>query len=309
MKLLQSSPSTASPQGAVVVTGASSGIGRACALHLDQAGYRVFATVRQEQDAVALRRDASDRLTPVMMDVTEDASVATAAAAVAEAVGPRGLVGLVNNAGVGLPGPIELIAVGDLRRQFEINLFGLVRVTQAYLPLIRQARGRIINIGSVGGRLTIPFGGALCASKYALEAINDALRMELTSWGIHVVLVAPAGIATPAVNRLLEDGDAAIARFSPAGRQHYERSFRAFLATSVARERKGSSPDVVAGAVLKALTARTPRTRYPVGADATALTWLPRLLPAGGLDRLRFHLFGLPGRFGGEADPALPDGG
>jgi len=194
--------------------------------------------------------------------------------------------------GGGPPRPIELIAVGDLRRQFEINLFGLVRVTQAYLPLIRQAQGRIINIGSVGGRLTIPFGGALCISKYALEAINDALRKELTPWGIHVVLVAPAGIATPAVNRLLDDGDAAIARFSPEGRQHYERSFRAFLASSVVRERKGSSPDVVARAVLKALT---------------ALTWLPRLLPARGLDRLRFHLFGLPGRFGGEANSASRD--
>lgn len=286
----------------VVVTGASSGIGRACALELDRAGYHVFATVRQEKDAESLRQAASEHLTPVMMDVTNESSVASAAVAVAEAVGGIGLAGLVNNAGVGVPGPIELIATDDLRRQFEINVFGQVRVTQAFLPLIRLARGRIINIGSVGGQLTIPFGGALCSSKYALEAINDALRMELHPWGIHVVLVAPAGISTPAVDRLLQDGEAAVGRFSLEGRRRYEQSFRTFLNTAVAREKKGSQPEVVARAVLTALTARRPRTRYPVGADATALTWLPRLLPTRWLDRVRFRLFGLPRKFGSQTD-------
>ncbi len=204
------------PQAAVVVTGASSGIGRACALELDKAGYRVFATVRQTKDAESLRQAASEYLAPVMMDVTGEGSVAAA--------------------GVAVPGPIELIALDDLRRQFEINLFGQVRVTQAFLPLLRQARGRIINIGSVGGQIAIPFAGALCASKYALEAINDALRMELYPWGIHVVLIAPAGISTPSVDRLLQDGEAALGRFAPEGRRRYEESFRTFLATSVARE-------------------------------------------------------------------------
>jgi NAD(P)-dependent dehydrogenase (short-subunit alcohol dehydrogenase family) len=273
-------------------------------LHLDQAGYRVFATVRQEKDAESLRQAASDRLTTVMMDVTEEGSVARAAVAVAEAVGGVGLAGLVNNAGVGLPGPIELIPPHDLGRQFDINVLGPVRVTQAFLPLIRRVRGRIINIGSVGGQITIPFGGALCASKYAMEAINDAMRMELYSWGIHVILVAPAGISTPAVDRLLQDGEAAIERFSPEGRRRYEHPFRRFLTTAVAREKKGSPPEVVARVVLRALTARTPRTRYPVGADATALTWLPRLLPTRWLDQVRFKLFGLPRRFGSQTDPA-----
>jgi NAD(P)-dependent dehydrogenase (short-subunit alcohol dehydrogenase family) len=151
------------PQAAVVVTGAASGLGRACALALDTAGYRVFATVRQEKAAESLRQAASAHLAPVMMDVTDEGAVAAAAAAVAEAIGGTGLAGLVNNAGGGVPGPIELIAPDDLRRQFEINVFGQVRVTQAFLPLLRQARGRIIHIGSVGGQITIPFGGALCA--------------------------------------------------------------------------------------------------------------------------------------------------
>lgn len=290
-------------RAAVVVTGASSGIGRACALELAQAGFRVFASVRQDKDAAALRQAASEHLSPVKLDVTDEDSIVAAVAAVSQAVGTAGLAGLVNNAGVGVPGPLELIPVDDLRRQFEINVHGQVRVTQAFLPLLRQARGRIINIGSVGGQITIPFGGALCASKYAMEAINDALRMELHPWGIHVVLVAPAGIATPAVDRLLQDGEAAIQRFSAEGRQHYEQSFRSFLTAAVAREKKGSPPEVVARTVLKALTARKPRTRYPVGADAIPLTWLPRLLPTRWLDRIRFKLFGLPRDFG-QANPA-----
>jgi NAD(P)-dependent dehydrogenase (short-subunit alcohol dehydrogenase family) len=285
-------------RSAVVVTGASSGIGRACALALDRAGYRVFATIRRDPDAEALRQAASERLTPVRMDVTDAASIEAAIAEVAGAVGEAGLGGLVNNAGVGVPGPIELISAETLRRQFEVNLFGPVLVTQACLPLLRRARGRIINIGSVGGRITIPFGGALCASKYALEAVNDALRMELHPFGIHVVLVAPAGIASPAADRLHLDGEAAIAGYSEEGRHLYARSFRAFLTAAVAREKKGSSPEVVARVVLEALSAPTPRTRYTVGADAVPLSLMPRLLPARWLDQVRFRLFGLPRRFG-----------
>jgi len=184
-------------------------------------------------------------------------------------------------------------------------VIGQVRVTQALLPLIRQGRGRIINIGSVGGQVTIPFGGVLCASEYALEAVDDALRKELYPWGIHVVLVAPAGISTPAVDKLRDDGEAALRRFSPEGRRHYEESFRAFLSRSVAREKRGSPPEVVARAVLTALTPPRPRTRYAVGADATRLTWLPRLLPTRWLDWLRFKLFGLPRTFGSGDDRAV----
>ena len=276
-------------------------------LELDRAGYRVFASVRRERDAESLRQAGSGCLIPVLMDVTEEGSVASAANVVAQAVGAPGLAGLVNNAGVGVPGPIELIAPDDLGRQFAINVFGQVRVTQAFLPLVRKARGRIVNIGSVGGQITIPFGGALCASKYALESINDALRMELYPWGIHVILIAPAGISTPAVDKMLQEGEAALQRFSPEGLQLYGQAFRAFLTTAVAREKKGSPPEVVARAVLKALSVRKPRTRYPVGADATVLTWMPRLLPTRWLDQIRFKLFGLARKFGGREDSPRPD--
>jgi NAD(P)-dependent dehydrogenase (short-subunit alcohol dehydrogenase family) len=289
-------------RNAVVVTGASSGIGQACALKLDRAGYQVFATVRKEKDAESLRQAASEYLTPIFMDVTDEASIAAATNTVAQAVGEAGLAGLVNNAGVGVPGPIEYIAADDLRRQFEINVFGQVRVTQTFLPLIRQAQGRIINIGSVGGKITMPFGGALCASKYAVEAINDALRLELYPWGIHVILIAPASIITPAVDHLVSDSEAVIQHFSPEGRQLYEQTFKNFVKTAVAREKKGSPPEVVAQTVLKALTAKTPKTRYPAGADARTLTLLPQILPTRWLDKIRFKLFDLPQQFGIWAD-------
>jgi NAD(P)-dependent dehydrogenase (short-subunit alcohol dehydrogenase family) len=289
-------------RGAVVVTGASSGIGRACALELDRAGYQVFATVRKEKDAESLRHAASEYLTPIFMDVTDGASIAAATNTVAQAVGEAGLAGLVNNAGVGVPGPIEHIAADDLRRQFEINVFGQVRVTHAFLPLIRQAQGRIINIGSVVGKITMPFYGALCASKYAVEAINDALRLELYPWGIHVILVAPASIITPAVDHLVHDSEAIIRQFPPEGHQHYEQTFRNFVNATVAREKKGSPPEVVAQTVLQALTVKTPKTRYPVGEDAKILTLMPRILPTRWLDKIRFKLFGLPQQFGIWAD-------
>ncbi|MCB0211463.1 MAG: SDR family oxidoreductase [Anaerolineae bacterium] len=289
-------------RNAVVVTGASSGIGRACALELDKAGYEVFATVRKEEDAEALRQAASEYLTPIFMDVTNETSIAVAVNIVTEAVGETGLVGLVNNAGVGVPGPIEYITADGLRRQFEINVFGQVRVTQAFLPLIRQAQGRIINIGSVGGKITMPFGGALCASKHAMEAITDALRLELYPWGVHVVLVAPASIATPAVDRLLHDSEDTIRQLPPTGRQRYEQSFRNFVKTAVAREKKGSPPEVVAQTVLKALTVETPKTRYSVGAHAGVLTVMPQILPTRWLDKIRFKLFGLPQQFGIQAN-------
>ena len=146
--------------GAVLVTGASSGMGKACVLLLDQAGYTVFAGVRKERDAHMLKQAASSRLTPVILDVTDDRTIAEAFQLIRETVGAAGLVGLVNNAGVGVTAPMELVPLEEVRRQFDINVIGQVAVIQAFLPLIRAAHGRIINVGSVGGKITIPFGGS-----------------------------------------------------------------------------------------------------------------------------------------------------
>jgi len=285
-------------KGAVVVTGTSTGIGRACALALDAQGFRVFAGVRKEEDAAALLRVGSDRLTPVFVDVTDAASIAAAGGTVARAVGDAGLAGLVNNAGVGIVGPLEYLPPEDLRRQLDVNVVGQLAVTQAFLPLLHRGRGRVVNIGSVGGKLALPFGGALCASKYALEALTDALRLELRPWGIHVCLVEPGSIHTEAVDKTLGQGERTAEALARDGHDWYADALRRFATVAAKRERDGSPPSVVAAAVVHALTADAPRTRYPVGAHARLLTTLPRVLPNRALDAVRMRLFGLPRAFG-----------
>jgi NAD(P)-dependent dehydrogenase (short-subunit alcohol dehydrogenase family) len=277
--------------GAILVTGASSGMGKACALRLDQAGYTVFAGVRRERDAHMLKQEASSRLIPMILDVTDHHTIAATAQMIRETVGTAGLVGLVNNAGVGVTAPIELVPLEELRRQFDINVIGQVAVIQAFLPLIRSAQGRIINVGSVGGKITIPFGGPLCSSKYALESINDALRMELRPWGIHVVLVAPGNVRTPAVDKLVVDSKVMLNRFSPEGRARYATSYSAFVQSLLKQEEEGIVPEVMAETVYRALTAHTPRTRYPVGPKSRLLPLLAAWLPARALDVVRTRLF------------------
>jgi NAD(P)-dependent dehydrogenase (short-subunit alcohol dehydrogenase family) len=293
--------------GAVVITGASSGIGRACARMLDRHGFQVFAGVRKEQDAQSLAAEASERLTPLLIDVTDAASIAQAVARVQASVGAAGLAGLVNNAGIGVSGPIEYLPLDDLHMQFDVNVFGQIAVIQRFLPLLRQAGGRIVNIGSVGDRITIPFGGALCASKSALASLNDALRMELRPWGLHVCLIEPATIATPAADKVQAASEALIAQLPPEGAQRYAGIFRAFTRRVVEQEAHGSSPEVVAAQVLRALTAARPRTRYLVGKNSTLLSVLAWLMPERLLDQLRLRLFGLPTASGALDTAPAPD--
>src|SRR6266568_4897165 len=165
-----------STPGSVVVTGASTGIGEACALRLDRRGFRVFAGVRREVDGGALKQKASSRLTPILLDVTDASSIKSAAAAVVAALGEEGLSGLVNNAGIAIAGPLEFLPIDELRRQFEVNVIGQIAVTQAFLPLLRKGHGRIVNMGSIAGKSALPFTGPYCASKFALEALTDSLR-------------------------------------------------------------------------------------------------------------------------------------
>lgn len=281
--------------GAVLVTGASSGMGKACALRLAQAGYTVFAGVRKERDVQMFKQTGFPRLIPVILDVTDGQTIADAFRMIRETVGAAGLVGLVNNAGVGVTAPMELVPLEELRRQFDINVIGQVAVIQTFLPLIRAARGRIINVGSVGGKTTVPFGGPLCASKYAIESINDALRIELRPWGIRVVLVAPGSIRTPAADKLVQDSEAMIKAFPPEGARRYAAAYRAFVQAFVKQhEQAGAPPEVMAHAVVKALSARTPRTRYPVGPSSRRLPLLACWLPPRVFDRVKVRLFGLP---------------
>lgn len=283
---------------AVVITGASSGIGHACTSQLVRAGFLVFAGVRKKTDGERLQHEGDGQVVPLEIEVTDEASIQRAVALVSARVGDRGLDGLVNNAGIGLVAPVEYMSAALLRKQFEVNFFGQVAVTQAFLPLIRKACGRIVNMGSAGGHISIPFGSALAASKSAFNSLNDALRMELHPFGIHVSIIEPGSMHTPAADKMLGDVEAVIRDLPPEGATRYGAALRESVRRGYEREQNGSPPEVVARAVEHALTAKNPRTRYPVGKDARTLTTIPRFLPDQMLDRIRYRLFGLPTKFG-----------
>ncbi|QXD14221.1 SDR family oxidoreductase [Rhodocaloribacter litoris] len=270
----------------VLVTGASTGIGRACALDLAAHGFSVFATVRRAEDARALEAEGLPHLRPLFLDVTDGAAIAAAAGTVGTATGEAGLWGLVNNAGIVLAAPLEAIPLDAFRRQLEVNVTGQLAVTQAFLPLVRRARGRIVNMGSIGGISVIPFVGAYCASKFALEAISDALRMELAPWGIEVVIVEPGTVTTPIWRKGEEAADAILSRIDPGVVSLYREAMERMRRVVAAAETRGAPPEVVAAAVRHALTARRPKTRYLVGPVARMRWVLQRLLP----DRLRDRL-------------------
>jgi NAD(P)-dependent dehydrogenase (short-subunit alcohol dehydrogenase family) len=281
------------PNKCAFVTGASSGIGRASALLLVHKGFHVFAGVRKTEDGNSLRSEAGEGLIPVIIDVADSASIATAAHAVTSMVEKRGLDGLVNVAGIGSSGPLEYVTQEDLQRIFQVNVFGQIAVIQAFMPLIRKAGGRIVNMSSVGAHFAIPFGGALTASKSAFGSLNDALRLELLPFGIQVCAIEPASIRTPAVEKTLGDVEAVIHRLPRDGARHYGAMLRAFTKRAYATEQNGSPPEVVARVVHHALTARHPRIRYVVGKNARLMTILPRFLSDHLFDRLRMRIFGL----------------
>ena len=267
--------------GTVLITGASTGIGRATAQYLDHNGWTVYAGVRKDSDGESLRQNASDRLRTIYLDVTNTSSIEAAISDIRD--GGDGLDALVNNAGISVNGPLEFIQLSEMRRMFEVNFFGLVAMTQAALPLIRETTGRIVHIGSMGGRHALPLIGAYAATKHAIEAIGEAQRRELSPWGIEVVVIEPGSVATP----IWEKGrDAAAARQtsrSPREAELYGAAIDAVTARVQGAERSAIAPEEGAQVVEKALTLPRPRPRYLVGKDAKLHAWMARLLP----DRLR----------------------
>jgi len=285
---------------AVLVTGTSSGIGRACALLLIRNGFTVFAGVRKAADGESLRKEAGERLVPLQIDVTDREGVLAAARVAADTLRERGesLYALVNNAGIGVAAPLEFQPLEDIRRSYEVNVLGQIAVTQAFLPLLRETRGRIVNICSVGDRIAIPFGATLNGTKSAFAMMSESLRLELRPWGMHVVIIDPGSITTPAVDKTLGDPEAMLRRMSPDAELLYGKFFRGFVERAAERERNGSPPEVVAEAVLSALRDAHPHRRYVVGKGARTLATLPKILPAALLDRVRMKIFGMPTRFG-----------
>lgn len=282
----------------VVITGASSGIGRSSVSRMVQSGWHVFATVRKTQDGDQLRSDFGASVTPATMDITNRASITAAAEQVTSLLQDSGLDGLVNVAGVGKVGPVEYMTHDELQEMFDINVFGQIAVTQAFLPLLRAAHGRIVNISSIGAHIAIPFGSLINATKSAFGILNDTLRLELHPFGLHVSVVEPGAIKTPAVDKTLGDVEGVIRSLPKDGAALYGNMLRGFIRRAYEREMKGSSPDVVAKAIQHALTANRPRTRYRVGKHATILATLAAVLPDRLLDRIRFHIAGMPVEFG-----------
>ena len=279
--------------GAVVITGASTGIGEACALHLDKLGYRVFAGIRKAADGQSLRQRASARLVPIRLDITDETEISEAARGVIEAVGDGGLAGLINNAGIVVGGALEFLALEELRRQFEVNVFAQVAVTQAFLSSLRKGGGRIVNIGSVSGLISSPFSGPYCASKFALEALTDSLRLELRPWKIHVSIVEPGFIDTPILRKSLPDEEAIREQLPPEALQLYGSALRSVVDGMKRGAAKAMPTSVVVKAVVHALTARRPRTRYVVGEHSGLQIALGRNLPDRWRDALLVRHFGL----------------
>ncbi len=278
----------------IVITGASTGIGRACAMHLDQLGFSVFAGVRRDADSAALRSAASDRLTPLRIDVTDAGSIVAARAQVEAAAAGRGMHGLVNNAGVGVGGPLEFVPLDDLRRQLEVNVIGQVAVTQAFLPMLRQARGRIVYIGSIAGRMATPFIAPYAASKFALEAISDALRVELRPWGIGVAIVEPGSIATPIWEKAKDTTKQVSDDLSPEGHELYGAAVSSLREVMADFEKRAIPAERVAKAVAHALLSKRPKTRYLVGTDARIQAALAAVVPDRINDRLIARQMHLP---------------
>lgn len=263
-------------RGPVVITGTSTGIGAATALYLAENGFQVFAGVRREVDGEALRSHASGDIATLLLDITDAAAIARAVETVTAAVGKRGLAGLVNNAGIVKPAPLEFQPLADFREQLEVNLVGQLAVTQAFLPLIRRGRGRIINVGSIGGRLVLPIHGAYHASKFGMEALSDALRLELRQWRIPVSLVDPGATQTAIFGKTLASIDAVTQTFDEGGQHLYDGQLAAIRRT-VEKTAADAAPAVdLAKTIGEALMADKPKARYVAGKGAKAAAALAR---------------------------------
>jgi NAD(P)-dependent dehydrogenase (short-subunit alcohol dehydrogenase family) len=277
----------------VLITGTSTGIGRSCALHLDRLGCRVLAGVRRIEDGEALRVQSSEQLKPILLDVTEPDSIESARDEIGSVVGTQGLQGLVNNAGIVVVGPLEVLPVAEIRRQMEVNLLGSIAVTQAFLDLVRSGGGRIVNMSSIAGQLASPFTGSYSMSKFALEAFSDALRMELAPWGIPVSVIEPGNVATPIWDKSRTRGESIYEGLDTDARTLYGDQLTTLREVSRRIASRGLSPERVAAAVAHALTSTRPRTRYFVGMDSKALRLLSRWIPDRLKDRLILKGLGL----------------
>ena len=286
-------PESKMPLRSVLITGASTGIGEACALHLAARGWRVFAAVRREEDGQALVAKASGNLFPIRLDVTRQEDIDRAVAHIGGIVGDAGLHGLFNNAGIGVGGPLEYLPSEMILQQFQVNVFGAIAVSQAFLPLVRKAHGRILFTSSNSGFWCEPFLSVYGGTKHALEAIGDSLRVELRPWGIHVALIEPGMVKTPIWDKARQSAGNASAILPAEALELYAAPLEALR--RMVKETPGivASPRRVALAAQHALESPRPRTRYRVGIDSRIQFHLRRLLTDRMRDRLAMWIMGL----------------
>jgi NAD(P)-dependent dehydrogenase (short-subunit alcohol dehydrogenase family) len=277
--------------GAVVVTGASTGIGWSCVKVLTAAGFHLFGSVRKPADADRLTREFGTSVTPLLFDVTDQVAVANAARIVEQALGGKTLAGLVNNAGIAVAGPLLYLSIEEVEKQFAVNVTGPLIVTQAFAPLLGADRsraggpGRIVMMSSVGGRNALPFAGPYAASKFAIEGLSEALRRELMLFGIDVVIVAPGAVVTP----IWDKTEIAIAPFANTP---YAAALAKMKAVMLANAAKGLAPEKIGETVLRALTTARPKTRYTVAPNPFQQV-LTAVLPKRTLDRMIGSRIGL----------------
>lgn len=274
----------------VLVTGASTGIGNACAHYLAGRGWHVYAGVRREAD-FALLESSEGKITPLILDVTEEDSIEAAARQIEAAA--KGLGGLVNNAGVVVPAPLEFVPLDELRRQFEVNTIGPIAVIQAVMPLLRRSTGRIVNIGSISGKIATPMMGPYSGSKFAIEALSDSLRNEIAPWGMHVALVDPGNIETPIWQKTTAFADEMLPTMPHEMEELYEELIANTRAMAKRSEETAIPAEDVARVVAHALGSNRPRIRYFVGTDAKLGSIVARLLPDGIRDRVVQRVVGV----------------
>lgn len=266
-----------------IVTGASSGIGKATAQRLAADGFHVLAGVRKQADADKI---AATRIEPVILDVTNEDHIASLVRRVARDPKGRRLAVLVNNAGIAVNAPIEVLSLDDWRFQFEVSVFGQIALTRALLPTLLATRGRIVNITSVGGRVAMANFGAYSAAKFAMEAVTDSLRREVEPFGVTVVKITPGAVST----NLTESGLSAAAKITQTMTQEqserYDELSRAFVAQAEGFARDGVTPEHAAGVISKAVAARRPKTRYTIGRDGAMFTFMPRIVSDRTLDAM-----------------------
>jgi NAD(P)-dependent dehydrogenase (short-subunit alcohol dehydrogenase family) len=276
----------------VVITGVSTGIGFATAAELLRRGYHVFGTVRKAADAERLQMQFGEMFTPLLFDVTDGPAIGTAVEEVQDALGEGGLYALINNAGIVIPGPLQLTPLEDFRAQFEVNLFGLLDVTQQFLPLLGARKhaphppGRVINISSVSGKIAYPFMGAYAATKHALEALSDSLRRELMLYDVDVIVIEPGTTRTPIEDKYKE-------QIQYYAQSDYGSLFAGLEKQLAEREQSGLPVEKVVDAICKALESEHPKSRYAVPRKRLTSWLIPRWLPDRWLDRLTANRLGL----------------